>query len=346
MECRWSVPRHVSSGGPLGGQPRFVQVVHHDLRNGQLAGTERRVAERVFHLAQIADVEPLAEHHQAPAGPTQLVVDLVGQLLERAGALGQVNLQRHLSPGIGQPGRGRNETDLAAHRLQHQHRIGRARARILFVGVLDHVHPVTGHRPVAGRVIDELKRAVAHVVVDRLGHADGHKVQPALVGQQGDLVGRVHGVVAADVEQVAHVVGPQHVDHALEILVLPLLQLVAACADGTGGRREPQQGHLFGRLGREIEQLLLEHALDTVPGAVDRPDGPKAACSLDDPLQTAVDDRGRPATLGDHQISRLAHCSTQFACRLDAKNRIVIWVSTVRNEGKGGAERCPGIATR
>ena len=71
-----------------------------------------------------------------------------------------------------------NVTDLAAHGLHHQYGIGRRRALVLLVGRLHHVHPILGHRTVARRVIDQLELAVAHVVVDRLGHADANELNP------------------------------------------------------------------------------------------------------------------------------------------------------------------------
>ena len=105
------------------------------------------------------------------------------------------------------------------------------------------------------------------------GHADGHEIQAALVGQLRDLVGRIHRVVAADIHEIADVVGTEHVDHPLKVFVLALLQLVAACADRTGGGREPQEGNLVAGLSGEIEEFLLEHAFDAVAGAVDGADG-------------------------------------------------------------------------
>ena len=69
-------------------------------------------------------------------------------------------------------------------------------------------------------MIDELELAIAYVVVDGLGDADGRRVQAALVGQVGDLVGSVHRVVAADIEEVADVVGAQDLDDPFKILGL------------------------------------------------------------------------------------------------------------------------------
>ena len=111
--------------GPLGGQTDLVEIVHYDLRHAQLAGAERRMPKGIQHAANVPHVEPFAHDHHAAAGAPQLVVDLVRQLLERAGALREVNLQRHLAGRISKSCGGRNETDLPPHGLEHQHRIGR-----------------------------------------------------------------------------------------------------------------------------------------------------------------------------------------------------------------------------
>ena len=47
----------------------------------------------------------------------------------------------------------------------------------------------------------------------------------------GDLARGVHGVVAADVDEVAHVVGAKDIKDAVEILLLAGLELVATGAD-------------------------------------------------------------------------------------------------------------------
>ena len=80
------------------------------------------------------------------------------------------------------------------------------------------------------------------------------------------------------------------------------LQLVAAGADRTGGRRVPQQGDLVGGLADQIEQFFLQHAFDAVTSAVDGADFRHLAGGLDDAAQRVVDDRTGAAALGDHQI--------------------------------------------
>ena len=132
-------------------------------------------------------------------------------------------------------------------------------------------------------MVDQLELAVADVVVDRLRHADGHQLQPALAGQRRHFMGGVHRVVAADVEKIADIVRSKHFDHALEVFGLGRLELVAAGADRAGRGRASQQRDFFRRLGRQVQQLFLEHPFDAMPGAVDRADlrpvrGPSRRC--------------------------------------------------------------------
>ena len=140
---------------------------------------------------------------------------------------------------------------------------------VLLVGLADVVGVVAGDRAVAGRVVEQRELGVAQVVVDRLGHAGGHQVEPALVRELAHLVGRVLRVVAADVEEVADVVGPEDVDDALEVLVLAFLELVPAGADAAGRRRGAQEGDLLLGCRREVEQFFLEDALDAEVSGVD-----------------------------------------------------------------------------
>ena len=52
-----------------------------------------------LHFADIADLQPFADHDDGPAGSPQQAVDLVGHLLERDWPLGQVDLQRQFAFG-------------------------------------------------------------------------------------------------------------------------------------------------------------------------------------------------------------------------------------------------------
>ena len=92
---------------------------------------------------------------------------------------------------------------------------------------------VLGSRGKTGAVVGAVQ-----VVVDGLGHTD----DPALIAHLGaiaaDLVAGVHGVVAAVVEEVAHVVFAEDLKDALVIgvVLVGIGDLVAAGTKGRGGR--------------------------------------------------------------------------------------------------------------
>ncbi len=117
-------------------------------------------------------------------------------------------------------------------------------------------------------------------------------------------MGGVLGVVAADVEEEADIMGLQHRDDALEVLVLAGLELVAAGADGAGGGGGAEQGDLVVGGGGEVDQLLLEHALDAEIAGVEGAEGGRvAAAAVDDSAQGVVDDAGGSARLGDDDVA-------------------------------------------
>ena len=181
-------------------------------------------------------------------------------------------------------------------------------AGVLLVGGLHLVHPVAGHRAVAGRVVDQLELAVAHVVVDRLRHADGDQIQPALAGPTGRSCWPCPSSRCRRCRADSPLDGPGAPRSSRsKSSVWFGSELVAAGADRAGRRGEPQQGDLLGRLGRQVEQLLLQHAFDAVPGPVDRADGVKLPGGLDDPPQTVIDHRRWPAALRDDQVLGTTH---------------------------------------
>ena len=86
----------------------------------------------------------------------------------------------------------RDEPDPAAHGLEHQDRVRGAAAAVLLFRVGHDLHPVPGHGTVAGRVVDQLELAVAHVVVDGLGDARARELEPHIAGERGHHVRRVY----------------------------------------------------------------------------------------------------------------------------------------------------------
>ncbi len=230
----------------------------------------------------------------------QLPVDVLAQALEGVVRLREVHLQRHAPLGVGEA-RGRcDEARLPSHRLQHGHGLGHAHAPVLLLDVLDQVRPVPGRAAVPRGVVDQLELLVAHVVVDGLGHAGHHQVDPAPLREGGDLGGRVHGVVASDVEEVPDVVGAHHVDDALEVFLLAVGQLVPARADGPRGGRGAEQRQLPRRLLFQVDELLEQHAFDAVPRPEDAADAVgESPAPLDDAGERSVDDGRGPAGLGN-----------------------------------------------
>jgi len=95
----------------------------------------------------------------------------------------------------------------------------------------------------------------------------------------------------------------ENLDHAVEVFVLPRLEFVAAGADGAGGRRRAEQADLLGRLVRQVEQFLLEDALDAMPAGVHRADFLHLPGGLDDAAERVVDHRRRAAGLGDNHVT-------------------------------------------
>ena len=93
------------------------------------------------------------------------------------------------------------------------------------------------------------------VVIDGLRHADDTHLVTLLLGELGNLVGRILRVVAARVKEVADVVGFEHLKHALEILAL--LELVTTGAERRARRvTETADGLL--RLRSEVDELFVE----------------------------------------------------------------------------------------
>jgi hypothetical protein len=152
-------------------------------------------------------------------------------------------------------------------------------------------------------VIDNAELRVADVVVDRLGNAGDHQLDPALVGERGDLGSRVHGIIPPDVEEPADVVGSDDLDNPLEVLLLPVGELVATGAHGACRGGAAEQADLLPPLAGHVDKLLQENSLDAVPCRVDRADlAGVGEAALDHALQRGVDDGRGSAGLGDESI--------------------------------------------
>ncbi|MBA7676915.1 hypothetical protein ES703_85160 [subsurface metagenome] len=128
-----------------------------------------------------------------------------------------------LSVGVSQARSGRDETNFASHSLDHQNGVGRRRALVLFIGVLNVQSPVAGYAAVPGRMVNELEFRIADVVVNGFGNSGGDEVKTPVSCQCGNLTGSVHGIVSSDIEEVANLVRFENGDYPLKILVLGFL---------------------------------------------------------------------------------------------------------------------------
>ena len=79
------------------------------------------------------------------------------------------------------------------------------------------------------------------------------------------FVGGVLGIVAAYVEEKADIVRLEHFDYAREVLFAP--ELVAAGSEG-GARRIAQAAHRLLGFVREVDELFVQNAFNSVEGAV------------------------------------------------------------------------------
>ncbi len=138
------------------------------------------------------------------------------------------------------------------------------------------------------------------VVVDGLGDAHDAALVAHPVHILGDFVAGVHGVVAAVVEEIADVVLLEDFQNALIVGVVHIRvgDLVPAGAQGGGGGIE-QVLQLLRVLLVHDHQLIVQHALDAVDGAVDLGDVFVFQRGLDDAVGAGVDDGGRTAGLAD-----------------------------------------------
>ena len=111
----------------------------------------------------------------------------------------------------GQPAGGGDPAGMAAHHLEHEHLGRSARHRGHIERAFERGHrDVLGHRAEAGAAI-----GVRQVVVDRLGYADAGDRIIHRGAELRDLQRRVHGIVAAVIEEIADVMRAKHLDQPL-----------------------------------------------------------------------------------------------------------------------------------
>ena len=246
------------------------------------------------HEGAVGVVDALGHGHHALAG---LIIDglHVGEeLVHVEVGLGQIH-QVGAAAGEGGQGGGTGQpAGVAAHDLDNGDHAG-----VVYVGVLPDLGAgggdILGGRGEAGAVVGAVQ-----VVVDGLGHAHDAALIAHLLHILGDLVAGVHGVVAAVVEEVAHIVLLKNLQNALIIGIVHIGvgQLIAAGAQGGGGG-VLEQVQLRGVLLGHVVQLVLQNALDAVGGAQHPGDAVRLQSGLDDALSAGVNDGGGASGLAN-----------------------------------------------
>ena len=165
------------------------------------------MAEAVVPLSHAADVEALVHDHDAPSALPELPVHVLVQARQRVVRFGHVELERHLPTGVAQPRGCSDESRLSPHGLQDRDGLGHAHAAVLLVDVLDERGPVPGCAAVPRGMIDDRELRVPNVIVDGLRDAGHDELHAPVPGKLGHLCRRVHGIVAANIEEVSDIVG-------------------------------------------------------------------------------------------------------------------------------------------
>ena len=145
------------------------------------------------------------------------------------------------------------------------------------------------------------------VIVNGLGHAHHAAVVIHRLHVLIDLVAGVHGVVAAVIEEIAHVVLLEHLQNALIVGVVQLRvgDLVPAGAE-SGGGGVFQQAQLLGILLSHVEQSVIQDAHDTVLRTQHLCDSAGLQRRVDHAVGTGVDNGSGAAGLPDNT------CAAQF----------------------------------
>ena len=192
----------------------------------------------------------------------------------------------------GQGGAGGQPTGVAAHDLHHgDHAI------VIDTGILIDFHAGSGNIfGSAGKA-----RAVVgaeQVVVNGLGNAHDPAVVTNGLHITADLVAGIHGIVAAVVEEVSHIIFLENLKNPLivRVILLRICNFVAAGAQlGRGGvQQQLQLSRVF--LVHDV-QLVIQNAADTMGSAVNRSNFFRVKRGTDNAVCAGVDDSGRSAGL-------------------------------------------------
>ena len=196
---------------------------------------------------------------------------------------------------LGEGGTGGDPACAAAHDFDNLYEVVLAHAGIVSSDLLNGASDVFDDRAVAGSVI-----CCDEVVIDRLWNTNHTQCIATLLGQLGNLVRGVLGIIATGIKEVADIVCLEYLEHT--VVVFLALELETAGAECGTRSVTKCADRLLGFVGK-VDQLLLENAEDAVLTAVDLFDALVVERFGDCTGEARVNDGCGAAGLGDQAIS-------------------------------------------
>ena len=226
------------------------------------------------------------------------LTDVIDELVDVKVGLGKID-EIGTESGIGRRrGARRKPTCVTAHDLNDaDHRlVVDARVKIQLHARAD---DIARRGREAGAVIGAIE-----VVVDRLRNAHDTALITNLLHILADLVAGVHGIVAADIEEIPDIVFLEYLKDldVIGIVFLIILELVTAGAE-RGRRRVQKQRKLISCFFAHIVKDFVDDAADAVRRAVDFIDMRVVQSRTDDAVDACVDHGSRSAGLSDDAIA-------------------------------------------
>ncbi len=219
-------------------------------------------------------------------------IDIGEELLGFEVAFGEVDeVWAVVEVFLGEGGGGGEEAGVAAHDTAD---INALEGAVVEVDALECLGDESSCGAEAGAVV------VFHeVVVDGFGDVDGAEFVVGRLGLFVNDADGVRGVVSADVEEVADVVGFHDLEHAGAVF---FVGFVAGGEEAGGGGACDLFEVVCGFAG-EIDEVFVDDSGDAVDGAVDGGDLGEFAGFEGDADDALVDDWGGAAALGDENFS-------------------------------------------
>jgi hypothetical protein len=215
-------------------------------------------------------------------------IDVLDELLHVEGAFGDIDEVRAVVfVGAAKNGRGGEEAGVASHDDVDLDALKRAVVEVIaHEGLRDEL----GGGTKAGAVVGNFQ-----VVVDGFGDVEAAEFVPFLLGHFVDDVRGLSGIVAADVEEVTHVVFLEDLKNFTAVVCCGFV------ADGAE-RGRGGFGNGFERLDAffaEVDEVFFHHAVNTVASAEDFGNGFAGAERKNGSDEALVDDAGGSAGLSD-----------------------------------------------